>query len=343
MKSQNVGGLQAQEVDNMKTPMKDQTPSLLPHSEYNSTANKKPSAASNDFLRMGGSCNRTPGDLDLLENGRISQSISRLSQTPLQAHRLVSPFINRSNLLLKKLPNFKGQNALSQNAKEESRRLGRKMLKHLTIKSQVENEKCFSTNLQSVLGNILDKRTAYQVSRPGGNLDMRGSKRLRKMSSKEGAPARVKPVSGVLSVSKSNSKREEYDNPYDLSSKKPSKPFRDRSFERGNTLLCQSSGSVSEALSSHFGFHSPRFSDGSFHPHNIRKEVIGYFKTRGYKTVFLHYLVSHLQGIFKRADESRISQQLQEFFGTNLAHFKMLEISPGQCLIKPLLNVAGLC
>lgn len=329
--------------EEMQTPAKDREPSLLPQSEYNSAYKKKTpiSKQKHPLLTFK---NGTPAGEDLLKMDRVSQTASRVSYSTLQAPGLVSPLIDRSNRLTKKKRRFKKKRSQGFHLNRTTGKLNKRIMKHIKIKNRLERENSFSKNLQSVLGDILDKRTAYDAEKEKEKnrikiRQMKKGERRRKMSSKEGTPIREKPNVGLLSVSKRPRKADE-PNPFDLSSKKPQKPGYNKQMAQCENLL--GIASVSDALSSQFSFHSPKFSDGSFHPHNIRKEVIGYFRTRGYKTVFLHYLMGHLKKVFRRADEGKLSEQLREFFGTNLGHFKMLEVGPGQCLIKPLLGEVNL-
>lgn len=83
----------------------------------------------------------------------------------------------------------------------------------------------------------------------------------------------------------------------------------------------------------------PRRKSNQLHPNSMKEEIARYFQKRGFKTVFFSNLVNYLKNIFKNSCHDRLFKLLEEFFSKNFADFKVVDISPEQKLIKPLIPV----
>ena len=277
-------------------------------------------------------------DFDFLKTEKKSVSMKwSVSKRSEKQSFLISPLINRSNLL---------------NIKKNFPTLKKPKTK-------------LSSNVEGLLSKIISERVEY-IKKPQININktpknlhkkdfqkglalLQSQTIKRKMNSKDLNNKFVNLTKkNIQSVTKDIEPIRE--NIFELSDKKDSKEkdmsckimqkvnlHRKESSKIKNDLYFNQSLTITEFSLSKLIQSTPKKKSNQLHPNSLKREIALYFRKRGFKTVFLNYLINYLQKVFKNSNKDRLQKLLEDFFSKNSLDFKMIDISPEQKLIKPLI------
>lgn len=269
--------------------------------------------------------NRDEGEVDFLKTEKKSISVKwSVSKRSEKQSFLISPLINRENQ-----PSFKR-----------------------TLPTLKKKANQFSSSLQGILKKIISKQEPSKIDELGQFMNQSKTPRLKNLQVQKAISMLQNQHTGegVQQARAEQARKGDKDEVGAGARQEPQTIKKggaealatgngdERIFSRvKNKFYFEKSVTMSEFSISKLVRPLAKRKSNQLHPNSLKHEIAEYFQKKGFKTVFLKYLMNHLQKVFKNSCKIRLQKLIEDFFNKNYSGFKIIGCTPEKKMIKPLI------